>query len=246
MKKLTTQEFIQKAKNVHSDKFDYSKVVYTTAKNNVTIICEIHGEFMQTPDNHIRGKQGCPKCKCNTLKNIMLSTQEDFILKAQQVHENLYDYSLVEYTDSRNKVNIICSKHGMFEQIANDHLQGKGCPKCYSSKGEDKIRDWLKAHDINFVEQKRFSDCKFKRSLPFDFFLPEHNICIEYDGIQHFVPHSFNSDKSTITMNTNLARVQMLDSIKTNFCKMNNIILLRISGSVSRIENFLKVLLWKS
>lgn len=121
--KLTTEKFINKAKDVHGDKYDYSKVNYVNRHTEVCIICPECGEFQQTPNSHLAGN-GCPKCKG------WVFNTEDFIDKAKKVHGDKYDYSEVEYNKSCEKVKIICSKHGEFWQTPNKHLGGCGCPKC--------------------------------------------------------------------------------------------------------------------
>ena len=128
MRKLTTEEFIEKAKVVHKgNKYDYSKVEYVNNRTKITIICKIHGDFEQQPNNHLIGCD-CPKCKG---KN---QTTEDFIIKARQVHADKYEYSKANYTSSSAKITIACKEHGEFEQTPNDHLKGHGCPKCANCK----------------------------------------------------------------------------------------------------------------
>lgn len=125
--RLTKDEFIKRARAKHGDKYDYSQVVYKNNTTPVTIICPIHGPFKQTPHNHLHGKKGrgCPYC-ASTRPN----TTETFIKKAIAVHGNKYDYSKVKFTRNKDKVTIICPIHGPFQQEANSHLQGHGCPKC--------------------------------------------------------------------------------------------------------------------
>ncbi|HGX8664189.1 TPA: DUF723 domain-containing protein [Escherichia coli] len=123
-KKLTTEEFIAKARAIHGDKYDYSKVVYKNYSSPVTIICPVHGEFPQRPDNHLMGK-GCRECGGNAPLNT-----ETFIAKAKAVHGDKYDYSKVVYKGATDKVIIVCPVHGEFEQIASNHLAGSGCDKC--------------------------------------------------------------------------------------------------------------------
>lgn len=126
-KRLTTEGFIEKAKKLHDNKYDYSKAEYVNTNTKVCIICPEHGEFWQTPSNHLQGK-GCPKCKG---KN---KTTEEFIEKANIIHNNKYDYSKVEYKSNRTKVCIICPEHGEFWQTPHEHLHGCGCPKCKNIK----------------------------------------------------------------------------------------------------------------
>ena len=130
---LTTEEFIRKAREVHGDKYDYSKVEYVNANTKVCIICPKHGEFWQTLGQHIRQKQGCPKCGMESMLNWQKNrkmTTEEFISRAKEVHGDKYDYSKVKYTSYSAKVCIICPEHGEFWQTPGQHLSGKGCVKC--------------------------------------------------------------------------------------------------------------------
>jgi hypothetical protein len=126
-KKLTTQEFIRRSILINNDYYDYSLVVYINNKRKVKIICKIHGMFEQSPHDHLIGC-GCPKCG-GKLK----SNTEDFIKKADIIHNNLYDYSLVNYIDAYTKIKIICCTHGIFLQRPTRHLSGDKCPKCHGN-----------------------------------------------------------------------------------------------------------------
>ena len=153
-----------------------------------------------------------------------------FIRKALRKHGDRYDYSNVIYIKSDVKVEIICrvKTHKPFSQTPHQHIsRGQGCPKCNSSKGEVVVRNWLIKNKIEFEEQKRFDDCRDKRKLPFDFYLPRYNLCIEYDGEQHFNAHSFNCKKESKKQRLeNLKKLQSHDQIKNNYCKSHNINLL--------------------
>ena len=124
---MTNQEkFIEKAIMKHDNKYDYSLVSYNSSRIKVKIICKIHGIFEQEPANHIRG-QGCSKCA--GVKNYNTS---EFIENANKAHNNLYDYSLVEYKNNKTKIQVICKKHGIFETRPDRHINisKSGCPKC--------------------------------------------------------------------------------------------------------------------
>jgi hypothetical protein len=126
-----TENFIQKAKSVHGDRYDYSLVDYINTKRKVTIICTIHGAFEQTPNSHLSKKAGCPNCKNNN-KN---KTTDEFINRAKIIHGDKYDYSLVDYSNTRDTVIIICPIHGKFLQTPNTHLFKKsGCVRCSKPK----------------------------------------------------------------------------------------------------------------
>jgi len=125
-KLIDTKTFVEKARSVHGERYDYSKVEYVESKSPVTIICREHGEFKQTPNYHLQ-TGGCQKC--GLISGRKLDTDE-FIEKARSVHEDRYDYSKVVYVDTKTKITITCKVHGDFKQIAANHLQKQGCPKC--------------------------------------------------------------------------------------------------------------------
>lgn len=126
-----TEEFIEKAKQKHGDKYDYSKVNYNTATEKVIIICKQHGEFEQTPTFHITTKYGCPACSnYNRGVTKMNGCKNKFVESAIKKHGDKYDYSKSIYTGSENKLIITCKEHGDFEQQPKNHLYGKGCYEC--------------------------------------------------------------------------------------------------------------------
>jgi hypothetical protein len=146
-----TEEFIQKASQVHYGLYDYSLVNYTNAHSKIDIICnkEGHGVFKQKPCNHLQGN-GCPKCA-----GVHCPTTEEFIQKAKSVHGDLYDYSLVEYVNAITKIIIKCQKkgHGIFEQDPSNHLNGNGCPKCagcHNPSTEEYIKNATKIHNNRY------------------------------------------------------------------------------------------------
>ena len=122
----TTDDFINESNKIHNDKYCYISSIYKGSEIKIEIICTIHGVFRQTPSKHLQG-QGCPNCK-NTI------TQGDFIKKSNIIHKNKYDYSLVEYNSTHNKVKIICPIHGVFYKTPHNHLSGQGCQKCSNKK----------------------------------------------------------------------------------------------------------------
>lgn len=184
----TTEEFIEKAKSVHGDKYDYSKVAYEKNDKEVCIICPEHGEFWQTPAQHINLKHGCKKCGLIKMGKSHNKTTEQFIEKAKQVHGDLYDYSETVYTKRENDVTIICKTHGPFTQKAGNHLCGAGCKECLNSRLEEKIRVLLQDNQIKYEYEKGFEWLKNVGPMTIDFYLPEYNIAIECQGEQHYRP----------------------------------------------------------
>ena len=178
----------------------------------VNIICTEHGIFQQTPQHHLRGS-GCMKCfRVNKQSNT-----DRFIDKSNIIHKNLYNYSLVNYKNNKQKVSIICEKHGVFEQEPNHHLNGCGCPFCNISKGELEIENYLIENNIEYKSQKTFDGCFYKSLLRFDFYLPGKNICIEYNGIQHYKMVEYFGGVD------NFIKGQKRDKIKEQFCINNKI-----------------------
>jgi len=138
---MNTNYFIEKAKKIHGDKYNYSKVNYVNNETNVVIICNVHDEFLQNVNNHLRGN-GCPKCsRCFMDKNY-------FIEKANKIHNNKYDYSKVDYINTNTKVIILCSIHGNFLQSPDKHLQKRGCKKCQY----DVLKKQLTKSNENFIK----------------------------------------------------------------------------------------------
>ena len=289
-KKLTTEEFIQKARKIHGNKYDYSKVEYISSQTPVCIICPEHGEFWQRPDKHTNSKHICPKCcksgvkytikefkekvdkihngkiyvaedaeyinshtkitmicskhgefwtKPNSLLNkhgcpicgknrigkSLRFTLKDFIEKAKEVHKNEYDYNLSQYEGYDTPTKIIChsidkngKEHGIFLQSPHSHLNGRGCPKCSMSNIERKIYNLLEKNNIKYEYEKHF-EWLGKQSL--DFYLPDYNIAIECQGIQHFEPCNFGSDKKTAE--EMFEYVKECDNRKYELCKENGI-----------------------
>lgn len=286
--------FVEKARKIHANKYDYSLVQYVNAKTKVNIICTIHGIFSQTPDGHLQ-KRGCLKCSGKEMYSI-----EKLILKFNKVHKNAFEYNIQEYNGIFSKITAKCNFHGSFEQTAHSHMSGNGCPKCsgkgfsreeiintltgvhngiydYSnsvfktvkdrieisckahgsffqilekhktgsgcpkckkSKGEKIIRAFLISKNLEFDEQKSFYGCinkNTKKFLLFDFYIPKYNLCIEYDGEQHFKPMRFSRNNTL-----ELKNIKFRDNIKNNFCKNSNIDLMRISYiDINKIDELL-------
>lgn len=215
-KHKTNEDFTNKSNKTHNNFYDYSLVEYINAKVKVKIICPVHGVFEQTPDVHLRGF-GCSVCSNN--KKL---SQIEFIEICSNKHNNKYDYSLVEYKNNLSKIKIICPIHGVFEQISKLHKNGCGCPICNDSKGEKEILHFLNKYKILSEKQKTFDGCKDKQLLLFDFYLPETNTCIEFDGKQHFI--SVKKWGGDIGLSERIRR----DNIKNEYCINNNINLIRI------------------
>lgn len=238
---LSLEDFINRSKQIHDNKYDYSKVVYLNSSSAVEIICPEHGPFWQTPNSHIRkhgcqkcgneqrkeslrrsneewielfknihngkyeyriinneiiiicphhgeftqdhsvhaSKHGCPKCGLIKSRTISSSNTIDFTGKAIKIHSDKYNYSKVDYRDSKDKVTIVCNKHGEFTQRPNSHLNGQGCPKCgviISKQHQDVLN--LLPNGISVINNDR----DLFDGLEIDIFLPNEKIGIEING----------------------------------------------------------------
>lgn len=143
-KKLTRVEFINNSIKIHGCKYNYSKSEYTGNKQKIIIECPIHGNFLQTPNDHMMGR-GCAKCK-----NVHSHSTKEFIINAKEKHGGIYDYSMVNYKNAKTHVIIICKIHGKFLQIPNYHLSGNGCRKCAYEKNLNKNYS-ISSQEIKFL-----------------------------------------------------------------------------------------------
>jgi len=233
-KQLTKLDFIKRANKIHNFKYNYLIDNYENMHINIKILCPIHGEFTQKPYLHLNG-QGCPLCRYILSASKLKMNLKDFIERSNIIHNNKYDYSLVKYKNSKTKVKIICPHHGVFEQTPNAHLSKQSCPVCKESKGEKQIRNILIKNNIKYISQKKFIGCKNILPLPFDFYLPYYNICIEFDGKQHYEPNDFFGGIKT------LEKQKINDELKNIFCNKNNIKLIRIKYN-DDINNLLNLI----
>ena len=180
--------------------------------------CKNGHYYIQDRRNLLSGRK-CDECR-KINRNF---TKEDVISEFYKIHMGYFKYNMDGYKTLHSKIKITCENEHTFLQKASNHLQGKGCPICRESYGERYIRKYLESNKIKFERQKKFNDCKFINKLPFDFFLPDYNILIEYDGLQHFKPvKQFGGESEFI-------KTVKKDKIKTDYCLNNNINLIRIS-----------------
>lgn len=219
----TKEEFIKNVRNIHGDKYDISKAEYKNDSDKFPVKCNVCGNtFMASVESLVRLKHGCPYCAHIKNSERKKGNTKDFISKARKVHGDYYDYSKVEYKDEKEKVIITCPIHGDFLQSPNNHLQGQGCPKCNFSKGEKLVSKFLDNEGISYVCQKTLPGCIYKRLLRFDFYLPEYNICIEYQGKQHYDSKSFNF------RGEEPLELLKRDEVKRQYCSSHNIPLIEI------------------
>jgi len=187
--KKTTQQFIDEAKLKYNHPYDYSKVDYKNDYTKVVITCPIHGDFEQTPSNHLQS-HGCPKCATKAKTKLI----DSFIDEAKSKHNGFYHYSKVDYKNDYTKVVITCPIHGDFEQTPSKHLQCQGCPKCVSSISKAS-QEWLDSLGIpNIIGQTREVRFKFgNKTIRVDGYDPQTNTVYEFYGdYWHGNPNKFN------------------------------------------------------
>lgn len=235
--------FIARSNNIHQNKYTYIQSDKNQMLDFVDIICPIHGIFNQRIGLHLSGK-GCKKCGDVQRRG----SAQVFIEKANKIHNNKYDYSAVNYTTAHAKVSIICPTHGVFVTDPTLHISsGTGCPNCgvNYSKGNEKIKQYLITVNVPFLAEHRFFECRNKYPLPFDFYLPIHNILIEFDGSHHLREVRRSSTESIDTINKRFKQIQYHDSIKDDYAATHNINLIRIHyNDFGNIESILTSILF--
>lgn len=181
--KGTKETFIAKARAKHGLVYDYTEVTYAGSKAKVRLICSVHGGFEISPDNHLSGK-GCPTCGRLKNANGQRKTTEQFIAEARAVHGDKYDYSRSEYIQARTKIDIVCPRHGLFEQEASSHLSGVGCQKCGFEVGSQKQRldpnEFLARAKARFGEKFDYSRANYETAwTPIEIGCPVHGTFLQ-------------------------------------------------------------------
>jgi predicted nucleic-acid-binding Zn-ribbon protein len=144
---MTQKDFIEKSKIVHGNKYDYAETVYVNSESKVDIICSIHGKFIQKANDHLN-KHGCFQCGIENGHIKQIKDVEILIRQFVKVHNNYYDYNLIDYQGARVPVEIICPKHGSFWQTSNNHLNGGHCPKCGNNNVSKPEVWWLDSLNV--------------------------------------------------------------------------------------------------
>jgi hypothetical protein len=141
MRKVSASEFLERARVIQKDNYDYSRVVFTNMNTKVEIVCDRHGSFLQTPKKHVIG-QGCPRCKALTLKKKNAFSFDVFLTKCKRKHRDAYRYpNPDEYENNTSKITIECLVHGTFQQTAASHMNGRGCQKCFDERRGTAIKE---------------------------------------------------------------------------------------------------------
>lgn len=222
---LTKEIFIERCKRYFPN-YDYSKVIYTNQYNKIEVTCDVHKHTWFSIAKDLMNGHGCPLCGRESSNNKQRSSLNEFIVKANEIHNNKYDYSKVLYVNSKTKVEIICPIHGSFMQSPGNHInQKQGCPKCHEcySKGELSIKNYLDSCKVVYVQQYPINYKGNQSGITkIDFYLPNHNIFIEYNGMQHYIPVDYFGGE--LKFQKQIHR----DNFLRNYCKDNNIKLIEI------------------
>lgn len=235
--KLTNDEFINRIK-LNNPNYDNIEILssYINLKNKIRCKCKIDGYEWDAMPDKLMSNSGCPKCG-GTLK----LTHNEFVAKLNNSEKFKNIELLSEYEVQRKKIKCRCKVDGHeWFVLPQSLLKGHGCHMCNDTIGEKKVSEVLDSMNIEYLPQYRFDNCRHIRPLPFDFYLPKLNICIEYDGQQHYRPVTFGgcTIEQAIESHENTL---MRDNIKNQYCKNNNIKLIRIKYSdYNNIESIIQ------
>lgn len=230
MFRSNTQKFIAKSKSKFGDKFDYSLVDYKSASTPVKLICPKHGVIEVIPSYHFESLTGCPECSKEVKGSWNRKPLEQFIDEARRVHGNFYDYSLVEYKNQKIPIKIICPIHGEFMQSPDVHLNGSGCHKCQTTRGERLVNNYLIEKGINYTYQYA---CRYKdHKMIADFYFEKDNAkyIIEYNGEQHYMPVKHFGGE------IKFKKQQKRDELMREYCKVKGITLIELKYDLSDEE----------
>lgn len=230
---MTHTEYIDAVNDINPNIIVLEK--YINIKTPILHRCSLHHiDWTTSPASVLQGS-GCPECGKDKIRNKLLKSHEKYVAEVEVINPNIIVAGL--YIDAKTPILHKCKLDGN-EWMASpgNILSGYGCPKCNLSKGEIIVEAWLKKYNIMYISQKTFDDCKDQKALPFDFYLPEYNVCIEYQGQQHYEPIEYFGGKEYFEIQQNH------DDIKREYCKNSNIRLLEIAYYANieeELNNFL-------
>ncbi len=195
------QYFLDRAREVHGDRYSYENMNYVKNKEKINIECSKHGIFTQTPHDHLKGR-GCPDCGGKKKSNT-----KEFIEKARKVHGDLYNYSKTIYTKAMDTVEIVCKTHGLFTQRGDSHLNGAGCPSCLHRQSKPEL-------ELIALLMDKYPDIEIKSSITpewfegkreIDIYIPSKNLAIEYNG-DYWHSEKFGRDREWHERKSNEAK----------------------------------------
>ena len=224
----THKQYVSEVKHINQD-IDVVGI-YINAKTPIKHYCKKHNIFWDAAPGNILSGYGCPECGKEKSINGRKKTNQEYIMEVAIINS---DIEIVgKYVNAHTPILHRCMVDG-YEWMAlpANIVKGSGCPECNESHGEKQIRQWLSDNNIEYVPQKTFNDCKNKKSLPFDFYLPDYNICIECQGKQHFeiIDYFGGEERFNYT--------KKHDNIKKEYCDNNNIKLVYIDYTENDINS---------
>jgi len=219
IRRSTTEEFIKKAKKLHGDKYDYSKVKYLTADKQVIIICNKHGEFSQAPSAHLK-PHGCAQCAVIKTNRNNMTSFDDFVFKSRKAQGAYADRYVVQekgfYSSGDSSITVYCKEHDYFwDTLKMNFLKGRGCPRCHSSSYEKLVMKCLDDRSLRYVKEIVFKDLVFEGFLRFDFYIPSLSICLEVNGAQHYKAVNFYGGQEEFE------KMKKRDAMKREYCENN-------------------------
>jgi ferredoxin-like protein FixX/very-short-patch-repair endonuclease len=216
-----TDAFIEKARKLHGNKYDYSKVDYITIDDPVIIICPSHGEWSQTPKAHLR-PYGCFKCGIEEVNRNNMTSFEDFVEKAKKVQGAYADRYVVQeegfYSSGDFSITVYCKEHDFYwDTLKMNFLKGRGCPRCHASSYEKIVMKCLDDRGLKYDKEKVFKDLAYDGFLRFDFYIPSLKLCIEVNGAQHYKPVDFYGGEEEFE------KMKERDTMKVEYCSNNDL-----------------------
>jgi hypothetical protein len=224
-RRKTQEQFLREILAIDSP-YDFSKFIYSGHGVQSVVICEKHGEWSTTPASLLKNK-GCLYCANENRNNKKVENAKmKFFTNMKKIFPE-YDFSQFNYYRKSTHGTVVCPDHGSWETSPTLLVNSRGCPTCNKSKGERRVQNYLDLILCSYETQKRFINCKNERELPIDFFIPDYNMLIEYQGEQHYKPVQFGSMKSKQAQDA-FKETRFRDKIKRRFCKDYGIILIEI------------------
>lgn len=247
--KLDTSTFIGRSNVVHKNKYSYDKTVYKNQRTKVIITCPIHGDFLQTPKNHMNG-QGCPICGKDYARSYHKGKYSDFIKESEKRFGEKYSFPNIEseYVNSHSKITIRCNTCGnTFKKIACDHLTSSngGCHHCYftKSKPEQELGEFIK--NLLGKDQVSFNNRSILKNNEIDIYIPSVKIGIEFNGLYW---HSFKDKYYHVnkTDECNSLGVKLIQIFEDEFITKKEIVLSKIRHLLKKDYNLEKIYARKS
>lgn len=227
--------FIAKAREIHGDRYTYPEQLYRNGSSMMEVVCDRHGKFAQRASDHLAGS-GCQQCYAES----KVLGFEAFVANARRVHGDRYDYPEQSFEGSKSYVTVICKQHGAFQQLANTHTNGCGCPDCVdsslTSKAEDEIASWLESLGERVVRNSR----RVIKPLEVDLWLPERNLAIEHDGLywhsEAVKPNNYHAKKQGLADAAGVRLLQVLEDEWIDHREKVKAIILLALGRAERLH----------